>query len=450
MSNRDSCKNVVLISLDDSVAYWRYKTAFREELITPNLDRICAESTVFDSAYCQAPLCGPSRTSFMTGKTPHQTGVFINRDSNFTKVSPEETWSHRLKQAGFFCSSGGKIHHKYAPLARPVHRILYSDGRKSFPNDMQFVGDVARRKFGGHRGGWGTTDPQDDNTFYDAHSANSAISFFESYDDERPFYREIGFYGPHGPHYTPARFKEMYDVENFRQPESWKDGFDPDPYADAHLQKTEQLEQGDQRWWRQSVRNYFSALSHVDHHLGRVWDALKSSRHADNTLVVILSDHGFHLGNRDRFTKKTLWEQVANVPLVVHQPGVTKGTTISDPVALLDVGPTILDYTGLGGIENGMGMSLRPRIEGAGPAADRAIPTCHGDEFSIRKGNYRLIRYQDGSTQLYDVEADYWQQRNLGVGHPAHAPMLEALVACAEASGFTGLRTAARPAPKVA
>ncbi|WP_157937594.1 sulfatase-like hydrolase/transferase [Oceaniglobus roseus] len=426
-------RNVLLVSFDDAAAYQDYRNVFGETLRTPNLDRICAQSAAFRAAYCQAPICGPSRASMMTGLSPHQLGVLDHSTEVFDVIGPEGIWSSRLKAAGFYCSSGGKVHHRYKPLPTAYHRALYNDGPKTFRSDMKMLPDIDKKKYGGNRGGWGTTDPKDDATYHDHQSADSFIDFIESYDRDAPFYREVGFYSPHGPHYTPARFKEMYDADAFRPPAEWAAGFDPHPFTDERMPQNPKL--GKPRWWRESVRNYFSALSHGDHHLGRVWDALKASRHADNTVVVIVSDHGFHLGNRNRFRKATLWEQAAKVPLILHDPSRPEAREIHDPVALLDVGPTVLDHAGLPGLPGCAGRSLRGYLDGDRDP-DRAVPTFYDGSIGIRRGDYRFILYADGSTQLFDLASDYWQLRDLGPGHPAFAPMLEALVASAAEHGL--------------
>jgi arylsulfatase A-like enzyme len=427
-------KNFLLVSFDDATAYWPYKHVFGEPLRTPNLDRICAESAAFHAAYCQAPVCGPSRASFMTGRTPHQLGIFDNETYIFDRFHPSAIWSWRLRQAGYFCSSGGKVHHRYEPVPKPVHDVLYSDEPKAFSFAIDRLRDqAAAAHFGGHNHGLGTTDPDDDARYYDAQSADSAIRFLESYDRDAPFYREVGFHSPHGPFTTPARFKEMYNQRHIRRPPEWDEGFDETPVTSAlfpHQPRTDRL-----RWWRCSVRSYFSAMSHGDHHLGRVWDALKASRHARDTVVIVLADHGFHLGNRRMFRKTTLYEQSAAVPLIVHDPDRPEAREVHDPVALLDVGPTVMALAGLPPIKDSRGRSLLPAMAGQGDP-DRAVPTLLRDSLSIRRGAYRLIRYPDGGTQLFDVTRDFWQLRDLGPGHPAHAPTLAALLACAGEHGL--------------
>ncbi|MEL7300735.1 MAG: sulfatase-like hydrolase/transferase [Pseudomonadota bacterium] len=433
----DQRRNVLLVSFDDCISYWPYKTAFNEPLQTPNLDRICAQSSVFHAAYCQAPICGPSRASFMSGRTPHQLGIHDNDVTLFDRLAPADIWPSSFKAAGYFCSSGGKVYHTgNGMLPGPLHRQLYSDRRKRFSGDMRIPKELELKSYGGNRKGWATTDPKDDVTFYDHEAATSAIEFLEGYDADAPFYREIGFFSPHGPHVTPARFKEMYDEDNFRPPPDWDDGFDENAFSNEHMEQNEFLRKGDWSWWRKSVRNYFSALSHGDYQLGRVWDALRASRHADNTVVIILSDHGFHLGNRNLYRKTTLWEQVARVPLIVFDPARGAAQDISDPVALLDVGPTVLDLAGLPPVEAPTsGRSLVPLLDGARDPA-RVVPTFHRASASIRQGAHRLILYGDGTTQLFDLEEDFWQLRDLGAAHPAHAPMMAALKASCEAHAF--------------
>jgi len=422
-------KNILLFSFDDCVSYWPFKKAFKEPLRTPNLDRICEQSTVFHSAYCQSPICGPSRASFMSGKAPHQTGIFDNHTFLFDVIKPEDVWSSAFKKSGYFSSSGGKIFHtNNGMLPGPIHRQLYSDRRKRFNGDMRIPKDLELKKFGGHRNGWATTNPKDDKTFYDHEAADSAISFINSYEGDAPFYREVGFFSPHGPHVTPARFKEQYDVENFEPPEEWLSGFDENEYASSIISQNKALEKGDVDWWRRSVRNYFSALSHGDYHLGRIWDALQASPHAKNTIVIILADHGFHLGDRNLFCKTTLWEIVARVPLIIYDPTRTTPRDVEAPVSLLDVGPTVLDLADISAEPYDLaGQSLRPYLDGNGDP-DRVIPTFLNDSVAIRKGDYRLIRYEDGSTQFYNIKDDVWQQRNLGQSHPAFQDMYQSLV----------------------
>ena len=438
-------KNILIVSFDDAVAPWPYRNCFGEPLQMPNLDALCEQATVFLSAYAQAPICGPSRASMMSSRLPHQLDILNNSTFLFDRVKPQACWIHDLKAGGYFCSSGGKIHHK-PTLKRGHHRKLYSDDRKIFDGDMRLPRELRKRSrsFGGHRLGRGTVDGTDDAFFFDHQVADSAIEFLDSYQGDQPFYREVGFYSPHGPFITPARFKEAYDATNLRPPGDWAGYVADSPHVIRNIPENTDLRDLD--YWQKSVRNYFSAYSHGDYHLGRVLAALRASRHADNTIVVVLSDHGFHLGNRNLFRKSTLWEQTLHVPLIIHDPSRKGAQVITDPVALVDVGPTLLDLAGLACPEMAAGRSLRPMMEEGSRDPDRIIPSFYGRILSIRKGDYRLIRYAGDDLQLFDLRSDYWQLRDLGRDHPAFAPMLRAMDDWAASVGYSYPEPEADPA----
>jgi arylsulfatase A-like enzyme len=230
-------------------------------------------------------------------------------------------------------------------------------------------------------------------------------------------------------------------MKAFQQPEAWKNGFECDASISDLAASREGIFSGTKPdFWRASVRNYFAAYSHGDYHLGRVWAALQASRHAENTLVVICADHGFHLGDRGRFSKFTLFEQVAGVPLIIYDPEAPKGQVITDPVALLDLGPTVLDWAGLPRPQDWCGRSLLPYLHGQGDP-ERAVLTVWHDSAAIRKGDYRFIRYSDGSTQLFDLTQDFWQQHELGSTHPAYSEMSESLTKTLREYGRTSDQT---------
>lgn len=426
----DQQKNIILISIDDGGAYSRYREAFGEKLQLPNLDRIEAASTVFTSAYCQAPICGPSRNSLMSGLSPHQTGILDNYTHLFDVLRPEQLWQYRLKQRGFYCSTAGKVHHSYAPLPRPVHDILYSHPPRALAFGPPM--NVPFEKFGGLTGGVATTDPEHDPLYYDHQSAADAVAFLNGYDRPDPFYREIGFHHPHISLKSPLKFYEQYDESGFEQPEDWLDGFETADYPDLFM--VQNMDLRDKAHWRKSVRNYFAAYSHVDHYIGQIWDALKESKHAQNTIVVIVSDHGYHLGDKGRMRKFTLWEESCRVPLIIHDPEATPAR-IDDPVALLDVGPTILDYADCPPLNGAPGTSLRGQINGA-REPDRAIPTFLYGNSSMRKGRYRITLYQNGESEFHDVEDDPWMTRNLAFKHPDYDRYRQDLSAVCSAHGL--------------
>ncbi|MEM6307810.1 MAG: sulfatase-like hydrolase/transferase, partial [Pseudomonadota bacterium] len=421
-------KNILIISVDDMCAFWRYRDVFGVKLHTPNLDRIIAKSTHFTSAYCQAPVCGPSRASAMSGLSPMQTGIFDNYINLFDVIRPEQLWQHKIKQAGYYCSTAGKVHHGFKPLRTDLHNALYSHP----PVHVHFGPrrDVAQKQYGGKTGG-STTDPKDDRDYYDHRSARHAANFLLKYNGPAPFYREVGFHHPHIPLRTPDRFKAMYDHRAFTKPADWANGFTLSPYVDRYLGGDPKYQ--DTEYWQKTVRNYFSAITHVDEHIGRVWDVLQASRHAKNTVVVIFSDHGYHLGDKDRFRKLTLYEEVTRIPLIIHDPD-SPPTQVDDPVGLIDLGPTLLDYTGCEPLQNSPGTSLRNQVQGA-RKPDRTVPSFWYGNLSARSGPYRMSLYQDGSVEFYNVTQDLWFTQDLGTDHPDFAPTLAQVLQAAAQHG---------------
>ncbi len=432
--------NIVLISMDDAFAFWRFREVFGVKLQTPGLDRICAQSTAFHAAYCQVPVCGPSRSSFMSGLAPHQTGILDNYTNVFEQLRPDQMWSYRLKEVGYYCSTAGKVHHGYRPRPPEIHDALYSHTAlecRFGPNS-----NAPSKNFGGTRKGIGTTNPKHDRRYYDHFSSTDAIRFFENYDGDAPFYREIGFHNPHAPFKTPIRFKEMYPEEDFVMPSEWAEGFDSSSFANSSFRSNMDLK--NTSYWRKSVRNYFSVYSHADWHIGRVWDALQASPHADNTIVIITADHGYHMGDKGRFRKYTMWEEAAGVPLIIHDPRHPEPRVVDEPVALLDLGQTVMDYASLPPLAASPGQSLRPQVEGNSDP-ERAVPTFWFGSSAIRQGRFRYIAYQDGTDQLFDLSTDPWQQHNIAENHPQRASLREALIETSSRYGLSLCGQKTRP-----
>lgn len=360
----------------------------------------------------------------MSGRSPFDTGILTNEIKAFDILKPDDIWSFYLKQNGYYCSSGGKVHHGYMPLPDKVHTQLYSDDRKFFPRDLQVRPGVTVEALGGVGGGMATLDPEDDQGYYDAQSAQSFVEFLKNYDGRAPFYREVGFFSPHTPFITPARFKKLYRVADFQYPPEWDEEVKENGTLSDEVQANFRTHK--KLHWQKSVRNYFSAVSHGDYHLGLVWDALQASPHGKDTIMVLLTDHGLHLGEKRRFGKSTLLEQVANVPLIIFDPKRPVRQDIKDPVALIDVGPTVLDMVGLPLPPNNLGRSLLPLLAGTDVGHARSVPTFRADGASIRKGRFRFTRTAAGKAVVHDLVEDWWQRHPHGPDHPAFSELSEA------------------------
>jgi choline-sulfatase len=176
--------------------------------------------------------------------------------------------------------------------------------------------------------------------------------------------------------------------------------------------------------WRRAVRGYLACIHFVDHQVGRVLDALEKSPHANNTIIVLCSDHGFHLGEKQRWAKRSLWNRSTRVPLIISTPGRKKAEQCHRPVGLIDLYPTLLDLCGLPADKSLEGRSVTPLLRDTNAAWDRPIVTTfYKDNHALRSDHWRYIRYADGSQELYDLRVDPNEWHNVAAD-PKHAPAL--------------------------
>lgn len=427
-------KNIMFIAVDDCFSFRKFRNSFGVPIQTPNLDALAAKGTVFDRAYCEIAVCEPSRYAVMSGRSPFQSGIF-NSEEMWTDgaMRPDQMWSYRLKQAGFYCRTGGKIYHGYTPQPAEVNRILYDEvDAISFG---QGGADAPYKTYSGSGGNKGFTDTSRDGDFYDAKSATKAIQFLGRASTSKPWYCEVGFHHPHTGFDTPDRFKAQYDEAAVRVPAEWAGGFEATEFSKGFIEGTYNIDTPfDGPEWRGTIRNYFSAISHVDYEIGRLLTALEASPHAAETMVVFYSDHGYHLGDHGRMHKFTLWEVAALAPLIIYVPGQTP-RVVTQPVSFMDIGQTVLDYAGLPLMDHCPGISLRPYIEGTATPS-RWVPTFWYGCASATNGDYRLVMYQDASVEFYDVANDPFCRINLGRAHAQFPAARDALLAACRQHGY--------------
>jgi arylsulfatase A-like enzyme len=264
---------------------------------------------------------------------------------------------------------------------------------------------------------WGVF-PDDDNLMPDTKAANWAVNQLKKKHDQ-PFFIAVGFYRPHVPMYATQKWFDMHPLDQIKLPEvNDHDRDDLSQYAIdlttlKHVEPTHEwiTESGQ---WEHAVQSYLASSTFADHCVGLVLDALESSDHADNTIVVLFSDHGFHLGEKQRWAKRSLWEDGTRVPLIITAPGFAANQQTTQPAELLDVPPTLLELTGLPHDPAQEGQSLVPQLKDSQHKRDRPAITSFGaGNFSIRSTRYRFIEYLDGSRELYDHSTDPHEWNNL-------------------------------------
>ncbi len=402
--------NVLLISIDD-LNDWVGCLGGHPQAQTPNIDRLATTGTLFENAHCQSPVCNPSRASMMTGRYPHTTGIyFLSPDLKQAPVlEGVKTMPEVFAANGYKTMATGKIFH---------------GGDKRFFQEYQPSGGFGPRpekKISQPHGhplwDWGAY-PEDENLMPDMKAAKWAVGQLQKKHD-KPFFMGVGFYRPHVPMYAPQKWFDLHPREKIKLPlVQANDRNDLSQYAIdltnlKHVSPTHQWVT-DANQWEHAVQSYLASVSFADHCLGKVLDALESSDYAENTIVVLFSDHGFHLGEKQRWAKRSLWEDGTRVPVVISAPGFRSNQRTKQPAELLDVFPTLLELAGLPADAEQEGQSLVPLMKNPEQVWDHPAVTSFGvGNFAIRTARYRFIHYYDGSRELYDLSQDPHEWKNL-------------------------------------
>ena len=424
--------NICLIWIDDMIDIFTWRDAFGVTIQTPNIDRLMAEGIRFANAYATIPLCAPCRAEVATGLSPFVTGlVDLNRFWRDV-LPPTASWVHDLRRAGFHTFTTGKTDANYKPMPEDYRRLLFHE-------DVPAEETGKRRKVHAYLdtgpGVAGVNHPDDDgaydHTFYDHSVAQNAIDFLGRADPARRHLIQLGFKHPHYNLTCPDRFYQMYDPAQIVWPRSAHpdDYHGPQPgmavYEMAYIVNGYWTpEKAGDEAWRQVVRGYFAACSHVDHEIGRFLDALRGSPLGRNTTVILVSDNGFNLGTHDSFHKMSQWDSAAHIPLGLWHAAMPGGQVVDCPVSLHNLPKTIMDLAGLPPRPDWTsGQSLLPLIDPCFGSYDREQSplTAVFGTLSLRPSvpgheHLRYIRYPNGEEHVYDVVRDPGETTNLAGG----------------------------------
>lgn len=463
VARASSPMNVLFISIDDLRTEVGAFGGTRAR--TPHIDRFAARSVRFDRAYCQYPLCNPSRVSILTGRYPKTLELYGNRDW-FNGWYPElVSLPKYFKQQGYTSVRYGKIfhgdtiddaaawtiggvpHNFTGPKpANPVATTAITEEEEARRIERAIAGDV-RQATGSDR--WkAVEDPAELARMGDTVNADKAVAYLKQWKrGGAPFFLGVGLVKPHSPLVAPREFFDQYDPAKIELPVD----FAPRPTvpagfpkasirpinADLFIKRDATPEQA-----KEMIRAYLACVSYMDWNVGRVLAALEEAGLQDNTIVVFWSDHGYQLGEKGKWSKAgSLWEQGARVPLIIHDPR-TKGNGQASPriVELLDLYPTLVDLAGLpvpAGLE---GRSLAPLLER--PAAEWNHPayTVWSERnrgitgVVVRTERWRYAEFfgPGAGAFLTDPVNDPHELNNL-VNDPRHAAVVAELAALARA-----------------
>lgn len=411
--------NVLFISVDD-LNDWVGCLGGHPLTKTPNIDKLAKSGVLFANAHCAAPSCNPSRTSIFTGIPPHRSGMYNNLQSMRDVLPNAELIPKCFSRQGYWSAGAGKLlHYKIDPQSwddyfpkkqtdDPLPPTHYPKNRPvSLPvgGPWQYVEtdwaqlDIGLEDFGGD------------------YLVTEWISKQLQKEHDKPFFLACGIYRPHEPWFVPKEYFRDFPLDKITPGPGYKENdLDDVPAAGQklarnryfpHIQKHNQ--------WMQAIQAYLASIHFADAMIGRVLDALEKSPYKDNTIVVLWSDHGWHLGEKEHWQKFTGWRIGTRVPLIIRVPGGKSNVICEAPVSLADLYRTLTDLCGIIPPKEVGTRSLVPLLND--PAADwpHVAVTQLGDpaEFAVSARSWRYIHYRNGEEELYDISTDPLEWTNL-------------------------------------
>jgi arylsulfatase A-like enzyme len=431
--------NVLFIAVDD-MNDWVGSLGNTPSALTPNMDRLAERGLNFVNAHTAGVFCAPSRSSIFTGQFASTTGCYRTA-TYFYDHSDIRPMQVSFAKGGYQTFGAGKLFHHPAgnidqrgwtefflrsqrqresgwPLDSWSDEVPFPD---PFPNSIYNRGKEIK---GGLFLEWGTLPNNKEEEMADTMRANYAVSKLKEKHDT-PFFLAVGFYAPHFPNYCPKKYFDLYDPSKIQLPPYKEDDLDDLPprirknkinRAKLHHKRLVELDAVDD-----AIHGYLACMSYADAMVGRVLDALETSPYADNTIVVLWSDHGYHHGEKGDWGKHTLWERTSNVPFIWAGPGIAKGVKSDVTVSLIDMYPTFVDLCRLPRPAHKLeGKSIADTLTDPASARDRSVylPFMEPGEYAIINRDWRYIHYLDGE-ELYDVQADPNEWENLA-SKPGH------------------------------
>ncbi len=433
ISQKEVRPNIIFIAIDD-INDWVGPMSGNKQAITPNMDKFVQNGAmVFKNAVTAAPICGPSRSAILSGFLPSTSGVYGNAHnmlySDIIKNNP--TLPEYFSLNGYHTLSNGKIFHKHG-----TENGLTDFGAwayDEFARARRYNKDVVNKKYvtsskAGMINGvkkpeyqdkksklsWGATEDTFEETVDYAVADWAKKQLNREFD--KPFFMSVGFIKPHLPWFVPQEFFEMYKLDDIEDILIKEDDLDDI----VSVSNKNMFEPSNEYKWikkhnlaKEATRAYLASISFVDKCLGLVLDALEKSNYADNTIVVIWGDHGWHLGEKLRYLKNTLWSEAIKTPLFVKLPSMKNAMYSDQTVSLIDLYPTLINLANLPQKENLDGHNFSELLRA--PSANWEYPgvTVSVNGTSVLTNDFHFIQYLDGGEELYEVKKDPMEWNNL-------------------------------------
>ncbi|MFB9054215.1 sulfatase [Formosa undariae] len=461
--------NVLFISVDD-LNDWEGALLGHPQAITPNMDKLFAEGVLFTNAHASQPVCTASRNSLLSGIHPTTSGWYsstANMKKNYdTVMANHKMLPEHFKNNGYNTYAAGKVFHSGESDYKDKTDDFWTAYSPHFWNNME--PHIKENGFGYRgtmfypfpKGGGqfvqlygedninenyretnrfyslcgGPLEDEDipEDGMYDEQIANWAIDKLNKKQD-KPFFMAVGFIRPHVPYTAPKKYFDLYPIEDIIVPEVPNNEFEDIPIMGKAIAYgyTPKGGWGDVTTKKEIlpelVQSYLACVTFVDEQIGKVIDALEKSPNGKNTIIVLWSDHGQHLGEKRHFRKQALWEESTKVPLYFKIPGnKSNGQKSSQVVSLLDIYPTLTDLCNLPSLPKLEGESLLPLIQSPDIKLDRSVlTTWYYKNHAVRSNDWRYIRYRDGGEELYNHITDPGEHTNLA-NNPKYAEIIKA------------------------
>ncbi|MCU0776660.1 MAG: sulfatase [Akkermansiaceae bacterium] len=413
--------NVILIVVDDLRPELHCHGV--AEVVSPNFDRLAKKGMLCHNAYAQYPVCNPSRSSFLSGLRPDETGIVSNNVPFRTKLRDLVALPELFRRNGYFTAGIGKIFHlgedargKPALFQDPKSWDHFSDSLRHAPR----IGRQGKgRNLTGDRLKWcewlaadGTDDDQPDGI-----NTTEALRVLADRHD-KPFFLALGIHKPHDPFIAPRKYFDLYPENSTKLA---REPADRSPQVRHAIPNNKDFAAFTDKERREFKRAYQACVSFADAQLGRILDAMDRLALWDNTIVILIGDHGYHLGEHDWWNKVTVYELGARTPMMAWIPGAkAMGKPTDAMIELLDLYPTLADYAGLKAPHKLSGTSLRPVFDDAGhPGKEAAFTQVNRGQTIGRSVRTKRWRYTEWGTngkdgiELYDHQADPGEYHNL-------------------------------------
>lgn len=404
--------NVLLIIADD-LNDWIGPMKGHPQAKTPNLDKLAARGVTFMNAQTAAPICNPSRASFMTGRRPATTGIYNNDQPAMPHIPRGVALNDYLRPFGYTSLGAGKIYHYRQYREEDWDKVVFATD-DTLPNHEanRRPGPFGYRMFTDDKPTEPFNEQRAESKLADAQSVAWCVEQLgQRKAQTNAFFMTCGVHRPHTPWDVPKKYFDLLPlVKDIQLPTVLTNDLADVPapgvaFARADGPHAAVLKAG---VWQDRVRAYLAAIAYADAQIGHLLDALEKSPHRDNTIIVFVSDHGWHLGEKQHWAKSALWRQATRVPFIWVAPGVAKGGTKCDrAVDLLSIFPTVCELTGVPIPKHAEGISIKPLLVNPSAAWKQPALTTHlRGNHAVTTEDWRYIRYADGSEELYNEKTD--------------------------------------------